>query len=75
MSDDPVSIVLAAMRGVEAHQVAIERESLTGEVTAKVSLRIEQLEEALRENGRYVRQAAVASGIRIQVELAKDEKG
>ena len=73
MKENSLEIILTALRIVEPNQITIEQDKSTGELAAKVILRQEQLAEALRENGRFVREAAMTTGIRIDVEMAKDE--
>jgi len=71
MTEDILKTILAALPGVEAAQVAFGRDSTTSKPTAKVSLRADQLELVLREDGRYVREAAKATGVAINVSLAR----
>lgn len=67
MTDETLRKILAALPGVDAGQVEITNDGSA--VTVK--LRAEQVEEVFRENGRYLHEAAMATGIRIDLELAK----
>jgi transcription antitermination factor NusA-like protein len=67
MADDTQQTILAALPGVEASQLTFDRDGSS----VKVSLREEQLAGVFRENGRYIRDAAMATGVRIDVGLAK----
>jgi transcription antitermination factor NusA-like protein len=71
MTEDPLQIICAALGGVGAERVVFERDPETGGKVAHVQLRPEQLESALRENGRFIREAAMRTGIDIDVGLAE----
>jgi len=67
--------ILAALGNVDKDHIFLERDSATGTLVAKVFLRGDQLDEALRENGRYVREASIESGVRIDVTFATEWPG
>ena len=65
--NDAQQIILAVLPGVEATQLIFSPDGSS----VTVSLREDQLAGACRENGRYIREAAMATGVRIDVEMAK----
>jgi transcription antitermination factor NusA-like protein len=67
MPDDAQQTILAALPGVEATQLVFSPDGSA----VTVSLREDQLAGACRENGRYIREAAMATGVRIDVEMVK----
>ena len=71
MAEDPLQIICAALGGIDTDQVAFHKDLQTGKTVAWVYLRPEQVATALREKGRFVRDAAVRTGIDIDVGLAK----
>ena len=59
--------IVAILGNIDASQVAFKRDPATGNEYVRVELRDDKLEWALRENGHYVRQAAMDLGIDIEV--------
>jgi transcription antitermination factor NusA-like protein len=70
MADDTLKIICSALGNIEPTQVTFKRDPSTGTMVAKVELRPQQLAGALRENGRFVREAAMRTGIDIDVGMA-----
>jgi transcription antitermination factor NusA-like protein len=70
MAEDPLQIICAALGNIEPEQVAFERDPETGGRVARVQLRPDQVKRALCESGRFVREAAMRTGIDIDVRLA-----
>jgi hypothetical protein len=69
MAEDVLQIICAALGNIDPTQVTLQRDPQTGAMFAKVDLRWDQVETAMRENGRYVREAAKQTGIDIDVGL------
>jgi hypothetical protein len=65
--DEIRSHICAAIGNIDASQISFERDPSTGKEYAKVELRDDQLQWALRGNGQCFRQAAMDLGIDIEV--------
>lgn len=68
--------VLKVIRGcfahVEVERIVVEFDPLIGVEIAKVVVRDDQLTEALRGNGEHARQAAMKSGLNVEVVLPSE---
>jgi len=67
--EESVAIILAAYGNIDRSQITIERDTVTGVEKATVLLRAHQLDHALRDNCRHIRQAAMKTGINIETGL------
>ena len=70
--DEVVAVIRAALGNIDPAQITWDRDPATGGDLVRVLLRQSQLETALRENGRYVRQAAMQTGVDIDVGLSTE---
>ena len=59
---------------VEVERIFVEYDPLAGGEVAKVVVRDDQLDEALRDNGFYARKAAMSSGLTVEVVLASEQQ-
>lgn len=66
-----IQIILAALRCVGADQIAYRRDPKTKGFVAAVSLRPDQVQEVLVDRAEFVREAAVKTGIQIEIRPAR----
>lgn len=69
---ESLQIIRDAFSHIEVLAIVVEHEPLVEEEVAKVVVRKDQLEDALRGNGYHPRQAAIRSGMTVEVVL-RDE--
>lgn len=67
MTHDTIRTRLCADLGIDPEQVIFKRDPVSGAEQVELVLRYEQIEIALEDNGRLIRQAAMELGIDIEV--------
>ena len=67
--DEVIDAIRAAMGNIDLDQIRWDHDPATGGDVVRVLLRPSQLESALREDGRHVREMAMRTGVDIDVGL------
>ncbi len=70
--DAALQVIRECFTHVAVERIVVEYDSLVGGEVAKVVVRDDQLDEALRNNGEHARRAAMQSGLDVEVVLASE---
>ena len=70
--EDIIAKICTVIGNVTPDQFIWEQDPASGSVVVKVLLRGSQLDIALRENGRFFREAAMQTGFDIQIGMADE---
>lgn len=65
--DESLQVIRSAFAHVDVLGIVVEYDPLVEEQVAKVIVRDEQLSDALRDNGYHAREAAMRSGLTVEV--------
>jgi transcription antitermination factor NusA-like protein len=68
-----LKIVREGFAHVRVERIFVEHDPLAGGDVVKIVVRDDQLAEALRGNGAHARQAAMQSGLDVEVVLASEQ--